>query len=52
MIGNYERMIKLYNKKVLVLFKYLKQTETAMIRFDDPNFVDDDIRRLEREIED
>lgn len=45
-------MIKNYNKELLYLFKVLKEAETAMIRFDDPNFVDDDIRRLEREIED
>lgn len=45
-----KRIIKIYNKQLLWLFKVLKDAQTAIIRFDDPNFVDDNIKQLEHEI--
>lgn len=38
MIDAYKKIDKLYNKQLLWLFNVIKKAQTAMIRFDDPNF--------------
>jgi len=50
MIKSYKERTKLYNKQLLWLFNVLKKAQMAQIRFDDPDFVDDNIKELEHKI--
>jgi len=50
LIKLYKERTKDYNKQLLWLFKVLKEAQIARIRFDDPNFVDDNIKELEHKI--
>lgn len=46
----YEKIIKNYNKMLLWTFKCLKEAQKSKIRFDNPYFVDEEIKRLENEL--
>lgn len=50
MMNNYNDQIRNYNKLLLVVFRWLKKAESSQIKFDDPNFVDNEIKRLEYEL--
>ncbi|HOI71246.1 MAG TPA: hypothetical protein PLC38_03050 [Methanobacterium sp.] len=46
----YKSIRRDYDKMLLWTFKCLKEAQESRIKFDDPNFVDNEIKRLEHNL--